>query len=91
MAAWNIVTEEDRNAPRHCCFTAYDEDDAAKDRRLTGSGATREEAIADLLVTLESAGEITRDECQEALEVFTEAFTKRYLDPDRLREDREVV
>jgi hypothetical protein len=88
-----IVVHEDNTgyAPKYCRFTAIDDDtyDGAEDSRnrsTVGYGATPDEAIADLLEIMLDEGEITEDEHAEALQAFE---TRRYLDPDRLREDRD--
>jgi hypothetical protein len=88
-----IVVHEDNTgfAPADCRFTAIDDDsyDGAEDSRnrsTIGYGATPEEAAADLLEIMLDEGEITEDEHAEALKAFG---TEPYLDPDRLREDRD--
>ena len=65
----NIHIQEDNTgyAPKDCRFTAYDDDtyDWAPDQRRASSvgyGATREEAVADLLEIMEAEDEITADE-----------------------------
>jgi hypothetical protein len=87
----NIVIEEDNTgaAPKCCRYAAYDQDayDGAEDSRRRSSigyGETRREAIADLLEIMEAEGEIDADAAAYALNAFD-----RYLDPDRLREDRD--
>jgi hypothetical protein len=89
----NIVVHEDNTgwAPKHCRFYAIDNDtyDWAPDQRRASSigyGATPVEAMADLLEIMLDEGEITEDEFRDALRIHG---TQRYLDPDRLREDRD--
>jgi hypothetical protein len=87
-----VVHEDDTGyAPKHCRFTAFDDDtwDWAPDQKkscCTGYGATPAEAIADLLEIMLDECEITEDEFRDALRIHG---TERYLDPDRLREDRD--
>jgi hypothetical protein len=88
-----IVVHEDNTgyAPKHCRFYAIDDDtyDWAPDHRKASSigyGASPAEAIADLLEIMLDEGEITEDEFRDAMRIHG---TERYLDPDRLREDRD--
>ena len=87
-----IVRADDSGlAPWHSRYYAIDDDtyDGAEDssnRHQVGRGASPDEAYAALCEILLDDGELTHDEYRAMLAVHG---LKPYLDPDRLREDRE--
>ena len=64
-------------------YDTYDGAEDSSNRCTVGHGVTEAEAIADLLEIMLDDGEITHDECREAMRHFG---GKPYIDPDYARE-----
>ena len=65
----NIVVHEDNTgaAPKHCRFTAIDDDTYEGERSSIGYGATASEAVLDLIEIAYDECEISEAEAQELM------------------------